>query len=91
MRLLEAIAPDSQTREIGIRPGGEKLHEVLLSEDEIRRAKTKSGWYLVPPVDGPELWDRSPWLGDPVAADFTYCSKDWPDQWTVEELREVLA
>ena len=89
-RLLEAVAPDAKTFEIGIRPGGEKLHEVLLSEDELRRAKRKNGWYLVPPVDGPELWDRSPWLGEPTGDDFSYCSKDWPDQWTVEELSMLL-
>jgi len=89
-RVLEAVAPDTETVEIGIRPGGEKLHETLLSEDELRRVRRRNGWYIVPPVDTTELWDRSPWLGERMPDDFTYCSATWPDQWTVEELRGVL-
>ena len=89
-RLLEAVAPQAETTEIGIRPGGEKLHETLVSEDEIRRARRRNDWIIVPPTDTSELWDRSSWLGELVPADFRYHSKTWPEQWTVEELREAL-
>ena len=90
VRLLEAVAPGAETRELGIRPGGEKLHEVLLSEDELRRVLVKNQWLVVPPVDGPELWDRSPWLGGRPGSGFSYSSDTWPEQWSVEELREAL-
>ena len=35
--LLEAVAPDTLTRITGLRPGGEKLHETLLTGEESRR------------------------------------------------------
>ena len=82
--------PDGAIKEIGIRPGGEKLHEILLDEEELRRALKRGSWIIVPPLDNSDLWDRSPWLGEPVAEDFTYCSETWPDQWTAKGLREVL-
>ena len=37
MDLTAALAPDCAVKTIGIRPG-EKLHEVLVSEDEARHA-----------------------------------------------------
>ena len=88
--LLEAVAPASEFVETGIRPGGEKLHEALVSEDEARRAVQRNDWIIVPPVDTAELWDRSAWLGDPVGDGFEYRSDTWPNQWTVEGLREIL-
>ena len=39
--LAEALAPDAERRIVGIRPG-EKLHEVLLTEDEARHASTSA-------------------------------------------------
>jgi UDP-N-acetylglucosamine 4,6-dehydratase len=51
MRLLdlaEAIAPGCALREIGVRPG-EKLHEVLISEDEARNTLELDDRYLVTP------------------------------------------
>ncbi len=90
MRLLEAIAPGAETTEIGIRPGGEKMHESLLDEEEIRRALFRNDWLIVPPMDNDDLWDRTPWLGEPVDEEFTYQSDTWREQWTVEELRELL-
>ena len=89
-RLLEAVAPGAETVEIGIRPGGEKMHETLLDEEELRRVLCRNDWLIVPPLDNEDLWDRTPWLGDKVSEDFTYQSDTWPDQWTVEELQGVL-
>lgn len=89
-RLLEAVAPGAALEEIGIRPGGEKLHETLVSEDEARRARRRNGWVIIPPPDTAELWDRSPWLGTPVPPDFAYRSDTWGEQWSVAELRELL-
>lgn len=90
IRLLEAIAPTAQTTEIGIRPGGEKLHEQMLNEEEVRRAKQRNGWYIVPPPDTSELWDTSPWLGESVSADFLYRSDVWPDQASADDLRAMI-
>ncbi len=92
VRLMEAVAgsSDIEVRDIGIRPGGEKMHELLLDEDERRRVLRRREWIVVPPVDSVDLWDRSPWMGDRLPEGFEYRSDTWPEQWTVEELRAVL-
>lgn len=92
VRVLEAVAgPDAveTVQDMGIRPGGEKMHECLISEDEARRVLERHGWYVVPPADTPELWDRTPWLGDSVQGR-GFTSDTWPDEYTVSELRELV-
>ncbi len=93
MRLMEAVGGTSEleVEDVGIRPGGEKMHEKLLDEDELRRARMRQDWIMVPPVDSPDLWDRNPWLGEGLPEGFEYRSDTWPEQWTVEELRAVLS
>ena len=34
---------------VGVRPG-DKIHEVLVSEDEMRRAREEEGYFVIPPV-----------------------------------------
>ena len=46
--LISAIAPDCQVKIIGIRPG-EKLHEMLMTDDEVRRAKDAGEYYVIEP------------------------------------------
>jgi UDP-N-acetylglucosamine 4,6-dehydratase len=89
-KLAEALDPNAMMVDIGIRPGGEKLHEELLSSDEVRRTVKRNGFYIVTPTQTADSWDASPWLGEPVPEDFRYQSDTWPEQWTVEELRELL-
>lgn len=74
----------------GIRPGGEKLYEELLSADEARRTVKRNGFYVVTPARTPDMWDPSTWLGDPVDRDFEYRSDRWPLRWTVDELRATI-
>jgi UDP-N-acetylglucosamine 4,6-dehydratase len=90
-RLLRVVAPgNSDITEIGIRPGGEKMHEILLDEEELRRVLETDHWYVVPPAESEEAWETSKWLGERPGLPNGYCSSDWKDQWSVEELREVL-
>src|SRR6478736_4574451 len=46
MDMAQAIAPDCQIDCVGIRPG-EKLHEVLLSEDESRNSLEAEGMFVI--------------------------------------------
>lgn len=46
--LAAAVAPSCRVQTIGIRPG-EKLHEVLLSEDEARHARELEDMYVIEP------------------------------------------
>ena len=58
MDLVAAVAPDCSVTFTGIRPG-EKLHEVLVSEDEARHAAELADLYVIKPTHpwwSPEHW-----------------------------------
>ena len=87
--LAEAIAPGVPVELIGIRPG-EKLHEVLLTQDESRHAVEAEGLYIVLPEHA--WWtDHPSWMvGKPLSEGFVY-SSDGNDMWlTTEELRRLI-
>jgi UDP-N-acetylglucosamine 4,6-dehydratase/5-epimerase len=85
--LASAIAPGCEQRVIGIRPG-EKLHEVLVSEDEARNARDDGNRIVILPAR--TTWPLDKWDNHPKLPDgFRYAS-DNNDQWlTVDELREM--
>ncbi|NKB87388.1 MAG: UDP-N-acetylglucosamine 4,6-dehydratase (inverting) [Acidobacteria bacterium] len=84
--LASAVAPGCTVEEIGIR-SGEKLHEVLLSEDEARKAVELDDMFVV--LDG-KTSSTNDWGGEPVADGFDYRS-DRNETWLRgEELRDVL-
>lgn len=84
--LAKAVAPGVPTRVIGIRPG-EKLHEVLLTEDEAARATDVDGLYIVRP--------DFPWWGGPKAEGkalpdgFRYASDSNEEWMTAEQIRRM--
>jgi UDP-N-acetylglucosamine 4,6-dehydratase/5-epimerase len=86
--VAKALAPDAEHRVIGIRPG-EKLHEVLLTEDEARHSfETKHGFVILPEHAS---WPLRAAGGDPLPAGFRY-SSDQNEHWLgVDELREMAA
>ena len=80
--LAEAIAPNARRQVIGIRPG-EKLHEVLVSDEEARNTVDCSDCYVIRPAGRPTF-------GQAVAEGFRY-SSDSNDRWlTVEQLRGLV-
>jgi UDP-N-acetylglucosamine 4,6-dehydratase/5-epimerase len=87
--MAEAIAPDAERRVIGIRPG-EKLHELLVTEDESRHSYETANGYVILPEHA--SWDlREVEGGQLLPAGFRYSSDD-NDQWlSVDELREMCA
>jgi UDP-N-acetylglucosamine 4,6-dehydratase/5-epimerase len=87
--LAETIAPDCAIECIGIRPG-EKLHEVLVSEDEARNALETEDMYIIQPSHS--WWSRENWTtGKPLIEGFRYAS-DTNDVWlTGRELRELVS
>jgi UDP-N-acetylglucosamine 4,6-dehydratase len=87
--LARAIAPDSRLEKIGIRPG-EKLHEVLISEDEARHTLELEDRFVVQPPD--ELWFGHAWekTGHSLPEGFRYASDTNPSWLTVEEIREMV-
>jgi UDP-N-acetylglucosamine 4,6-dehydratase len=86
--IAEAVAPEAERVSIGIRPG-EKLSEVLLTEDESRHTHELEDCYVIHPEF--PLWRDDPYLqGDPVPEGFRYSSDTNPVQLTAEELRAML-
>jgi UDP-N-acetylglucosamine 4,6-dehydratase len=87
--MAEALAPEAERRVIGIRPG-EKLHEVLLTDDEARHSlETEQGFVILPEHASWPLRDVDG--GQPLPSEFHY-SSDQNDHWLdVEALREMAS
>jgi UDP-N-acetylglucosamine 4,6-dehydratase len=87
--LAKAIAPDAEIEYIGIRPG-EKLHEVLISEDEARHTLELEDMFVVEPSGA--LWFGHAWRdeGKALPEGFRYAS-DNNDEWLKEEeIRDLV-
>jgi len=95
MDLANAIAPGAKVNITGIRPG-EKLHEVLISEDEARNSVELSDMYVVMPsmslmVKGKLLgrdWESQ---GKPLPDGFRYASNTNPQWLTIEQIKDMTA
>lgn len=85
--MAQAIAPDCQIDCVGIRPG-EKLHEVLLSEDEARSASETEDMFVIHPAHS--WWRKENWKdATAVAEGFRYAS-DSNSQWlTAEDIYQL--
>jgi UDP-N-acetylglucosamine 4,6-dehydratase len=88
MDLARAVAPECDISFIGIRPG-EKLHEVLVSEDEARHARDMGSYFVIQPTH--PWWPTDSYEeGADLPAGFSYTS-DRNEHWlSVPELKELL-
>jgi UDP-N-acetylglucosamine 4,6-dehydratase len=87
--LARVIAPQAELEVIGIRPG-EKLHEVLINEDEARSTLEREDMFVVTPVQ--PFWQRDlTYEGEPLPDGFRYTSDTNPKWLTFEEMREIIA
>lgn len=85
--LAEAIAPDSELIEVGIRPG-EKLHEEMISPDDSRRTIELEHRYVVMPIYAE--WGYKEPIGQKVIDGFSYRSdtnSSWLDK---DELAKMV-
>ena len=89
--LAEAIAPECRTEIVGIRPG-EKLHEVLVPEDDARHTVEYPDRFVIFPTPTEDHPLRPvPAGGRPCVEGFSYSSDTNPEWLSVEELRAILA
>jgi UDP-N-acetylglucosamine 4,6-dehydratase len=88
MDLVAAIAPDCDTEFVGIRPG-EKLHEVLISEDESRQAVELSDMYVIKPAH--PWWESGHYPeGKSLPDGFRYASNVNSWNLNTQEIRDLL-
>lgn len=88
--LARTVAPQAEIEVIGIRPG-EKLHEVLISEDESRTTVELDDMFVVQPAEA--LWFGREWqkLGKVLPDGYRYASNTNPRWLTVEQIRQIVA
>ncbi|MBT5306660.1 MAG: UDP-N-acetylglucosamine 4,6-dehydratase (inverting) [Candidatus Scalindua sp.] len=86
VELAKAIAPECTQEEVGIRPG-EKIHEILIGEDEGRNAIEYDECYVVKqaPVDVNAIKDCNL-----CPEGFSYTSDNNSQKISIEELHRVL-
>jgi UDP-N-acetylglucosamine 4,6-dehydratase len=92
MDLARAVAPECKTEIVGIRPG-EKLHEVMVTEDDARHTIEHEDCYVIRPSF--HDWEPEGYVhangGKLCPAGFRY-SSDTNTQWlTVEQLQKMVA
>jgi len=92
LTLAEAIAPECRTEVIGIRPG-EKLHEVMVPEDDSYHTVESDRYFTILPTF--HDWDARSFIemngGKPCTPGFRY-SSDTNTEWlNVEQLRQMLS
>lgn len=88
MDLAKAVAPDCEVKYVGIRPG-EKLHEVLISEDEARHAVESDNMYVIHPVHfGGRM--ESPVGASPLPDGFRFASDNNKAWLSIEDLRGLV-
>lgn len=88
--LAKAIAPDAKLNIIGIRPG-EKLHEVLISEDEARNTVELDTMYVVQPAEA--IWFGYSWQdkGKSLKEGFSYSSDNNTEWLDVDGIKKYIA
>jgi UDP-N-acetylglucosamine 4,6-dehydratase/5-epimerase len=88
--LAKAIAPSTSLEIVGIRPG-EKLHEVLISEDESRSTIEMEDMYIVQP--SANAWFGHDWQseGKALPTGFRFGSDNNPNWLEISQIREMVA
>ena len=88
--LAKVIAPNAEFEVVGIRPG-EKLHEVLIHEDEARSAVELEDMFVIQPSS--ELWFGYDWQdkGHPLQDGFRYTSETNPQWLTMDQIEQLIS
>ena len=86
--MAKALAPDCKVEIIGIRPG-EKVHEVLVSEEEALYALDMDERFVLLPIETEQALKN--WThGKSLPNGFRYASNENPQQLTPEDLNKLL-
>jgi UDP-N-acetylglucosamine 4,6-dehydratase len=88
--LAKTIAPEAKVHVVGIRPG-EKLHEVLISEDEARTTVELEDMFVVQPAEA--LWFGRDWenKGKLIQTEFRFASNTNQQWLSIEQIQKIIA
>lgn len=88
--LAKAMCEDCELVDVGMRPG-EKLHELMITKEDARRAFDYGSYYIIyPQVD---WWSTERHFipgGKPIDPNFEYASNTNTEWLSVEQIRELL-
>jgi len=88
MDLANAIAPGAKIKVIGIRPG-EKIHEVLVTEDEAKHSREFSSFFVIEPEHS--FWHKGNLKGGKnLPEGFKYTSDNNKKWLTKKELMKII-
>lgn len=88
MELAEAIAPEAEREIIGARPG-EKVNEILLTEEEAQHAKEFDDYFVIEPEF--PFWGKSNFKGGrPLPPGYRYTSDGNGQQLTGGEIQRII-
>jgi UDP-N-acetylglucosamine 4,6-dehydratase len=86
--MAQALAPGCETCYVGIRPG-EKVHEVLISEDEARNTVELDDMFVIQPAH--PWWKQGNWKdARPLPEGFRYASDNNPQWMESSELLNLV-
>ena len=88
MDLADAIAPEAEKKITGIRPG-EKIHEILLTEDEAKHSREFDDGFVIEPEH--PFWNANNLNGGKSPPEGFRYSSDNNDKWlTKKELLKII-
>lgn len=86
--LADTIAPEAEKEIMGIRPG-EKINEILLTEEEARHAKEFDSFFVIEPEHS--FWGRNNFgEGKPLPDGFEFTSNSNSSWLTKEKLKKMI-
>ena len=87
--IANVIAPECEWKDIGLRPG-EKMHEVLIPQDEARNVLEFEDHFIIKPIQ--TFWGNKIGVhgGSPCSDDFIYASNQNCVRLSQDELRVLL-
>ena len=86
--LAKVIAPECDTRIVGIRPG-EKLHEAMIMEDDARHTVEFENYYVIQPEFS--WWSKNYGEGGkPLSEGFSYTSENNQDWLDIDDLKLLV-
>jgi UDP-N-acetylglucosamine 4,6-dehydratase/5-epimerase len=89
MDIVKAVAPECKIEKIGIRPG-EKLHEILINEDEVRQTREMEDMYIIQP--NYSWWrEKSSYKGKDLPIDFRYSSDINPNKLKIDSIKNIVS